>query len=66
MCDVSCIYSPKELERLSPEARTALQKALTKQIRASREMRVIQDAHLEVNKILKSKLRDTYKKLAKG
>jgi hypothetical protein len=63
MCDVSCVYSAKELAELSPSARAALQKELTKQIRASPEIRLIQDAHLQANKILKTKLRGTFNKL---
>ena len=65
MADVSCIYSPKELEGLDPRAKAVLQRKLTKQIRASPELRLIMDAHLEINKILKAKLRGTYKKLKK-
>jgi hypothetical protein len=63
MCDVSCVYSEKELAGLSTKARAALQKALTRQIRASPEIRLIQDAHLQANKILKAKLRGRYSKL---
>jgi hypothetical protein len=66
MCDVSCVYTEKELAELTPKARAALQKELTKQIRASPEIRVIQDAHLAANKILKEKLRGTLGKLKKG
>jgi hypothetical protein len=66
MCDVSCVYTEKELATLSPKARAALQKELTRQIRASPEIRLIQDAHLQANKILKTKLRGTFGKLKKG
>ena len=50
MCDVSCVYTAEELAKLSPKARAALQKELTRQIRASPEIRLIQDAHLQANK----------------
>ena len=65
MCDVSCVYTKEELARLSPKAKAALQKELTKQIRASPEIRLIQDAHLQANKILKVKLRSTFRELKK-
>jgi hypothetical protein len=65
MCDVSCVYTAKELAELSPKARAALQKELTRQIRASPEIRLIQDAHLQANKILKTKLRGKFGKLKK-
>jgi hypothetical protein len=65
MADLNCVYSIKELQGLSDKARSALQKELRKQVRASRELRLILDAHLEANKILKEKLRRTYNKLKK-
>ena len=66
MSDVCCVYSYKELEKLDKQAREKLQKELTKQIQASREIRAIINADAEAKKVLKEKLRDTYDKLSRG
>jgi hypothetical protein len=66
MSIIRCLYSAKELQGLNDKAKATLQKELTKQVKASREIRAILLAHDEANKILKGKLRGTYNKLKKS
>ena len=65
MSRVMNVYSSEELKGLTDEDKEKLQKELKKQIEASREIRAIIYAHDELNKSLKEKLRDTFKKLKK-
>jgi hypothetical protein len=66
MTDCSKVYSSEELAGLTDEQKATLQQELERQIRASREIRAIINAHDEMNESLKEKLRDTLDRLKSG